>query len=167
MTEVIKTQRLVLRRFRREDASRLVDLLNDLDVVRWVTSIPFPFRIEDAENFVTNLASQVYDAFAIEKDGDVIGTVSGGEELGYWIGQRYWGFGYATESARAITTRHFAQSRNNLTVSYHLGNTPSCAVLSKLGFTDTTRSQAVVRSTGETVTLQWMALSRADWEAAQ
>ena len=38
MTEVIKTERLVLRRFRREDSSRLVTdlLLNEMDVVRWL-----------------------------------------------------------------------------------------------------------------------------------
>ncbi len=167
MTEVIKTERLVLRRFRREDSSRLVTLLNDLDVVRWVTSIPFPFGIEDAEHFVTSLASQVYDAFAIENDGQVIGTISAGEELGYWLGRQFWGHGYATESARAIIARHFKFNEAELTASNHVGNDRSYAVLSKLGFGRTSQSEAVVRSTGETVTLQWMALNKRSWEAVQ
>ncbi|WP_170413134.1 GNAT family N-acetyltransferase [Ruegeria atlantica] len=164
MTEVIKTERLVLRRFRREDSSRMVALLNDLDVVRWVNSIPFPFTIEDAENFVTNLASQIYDAFAIERDGKLIGTVSAGNELGYWLGQSYWGQGFATESAGAVVHRHFNGNSDSLKASYHLGNERSRLVLSKLGFVPTSRSETVVRSTGETVTLQWMELHRNTWE---
>ncbi len=167
MTEVIKTERLTLRRFRREDSARLVDLLSDLDVVRWVTSIPFPFAITDAENFTKNLASQVYDAFAIVRGGQLIGTISAGDELGYWLGHRYWGHDYATESARAIVSRHFQSSKDDLKASYHLGNDRSHAVLTKLGFDPTSQSEAVVRSTGETVTLQWMALSQARWGAAQ
>ncbi|MES0861365.1 GNAT family N-acetyltransferase [Ruegeria sp. SCPT10] len=167
MTEVIKTERLILRRFRGEDASRLVVLLNDLDVVRWVNSIPFPFSIEDAENFVTNLATQVYDAFAIEKENQLIGTVSAGEELGYWLGQPYWGQGIATESARAVVHRHFANRSEKLKASYHLGNERSRSVLSKLGFIATSQSEAVARSTKETVTLQWMELSESNWEAAK
>ena len=167
MTEVIKTERLTLRRFRREDASRLVALLNDLEVVRWVNSIPFPFTVEDAENFVTNLASQVYDAFAIEKDGQLIGTVSAGEELGYWLGQSFWGQGFATESAGAVVNRHFTGGSIRLKASYHLGNERSFSVLSKLGFIPTSQSDTVVRSTGETVTLQWMELDRNVWEAQQ
>lgn len=167
MTEVIKTERLVLRRFRREDSARLVALLNDLDVVRWVTNIPFPFSIVDAENFVGNLASQVYDAFAIERDGQIIGTISAGDELGYWLGQQYWGQGYATEGARAIVTRYFKSNKADLKASYHLGNDRSYSVLSKLGFVRTTQSETVVCSTGEAVALQWMALSRDKWKAAQ
>ncbi len=167
MTEVIKTERLILRRFRREDASRLVALLNDLEVVKWVTSIPFPFGVEDAENFVTKLASQVYDAFAIENDGQVIGTISAGDELGYWIGRQFWGRGYATESASAIVARYFDAHETDLTASFHIGNTRSHAVLSKLGFDHTSQSEAVVRSTSETVTLQWMALNKSKWKAMQ
>lgn len=167
MTEVIHTERLVLRRFRREDSARLVALLNDLDVVRWLTNVPFPFKIEDADNFILNLAPQVHDAFAIETEGQVIGTMSAGSELGYWVGQNYWGKGFATEGARAIVARHFGNSKSDLASGYHLGNDRSRAVLSKIGFRPTGQRPAKVASTNEDVIIQEMTLSRTDWKGAQ
>ncbi|MFA3915625.1 GNAT family N-acetyltransferase [Ruegeria hyattellae] len=167
MTDVITTQRLVLRRFRRGDAGELVDLLNNLEVARWINNAPHPFTPHNAEDFICNLAVQEYNAWAITKDQRLIGMVSAGDELGYWLGQSFWGQGYATEAARAMTARHFDPDKSELRSSYHLGNKASCKVLSKLGFEPTTRREKKVRATGITVTLQNMVLTRSRWEALQ
>ena len=36
--------------------------------------------------------------------GGGIGSCARGAEIGYWIGVPYWGNGYATEAARALST---------------------------------------------------------------
>ncbi|WP_171129457.1 MULTISPECIES: GNAT family N-acetyltransferase [unclassified Ruegeria] len=166
MTEVIKTQRLVLRRFRREDASRLVDLLNDLDLVRWLTVVPYPYDTDHAIDFINNIAGPS-DAFAITLDNNLIGCISLGNQMGYWIEKGSWGHGYVTEAAQAMTARHFRTDCEDIDSGYHLGNERSKAVLSKIGFRPTGRRPAKVVSADEDVIIQEMALSRADWEAAQ
>ncbi|WP_372573957.1 GNAT family N-acetyltransferase [Ruegeria jejuensis] len=167
MCETITTQRLVLRRFQSRDSGDVAALLNNLEVARWVNNVPHPFTIDHAEDFIRDRAEQEYDAFAITEDERLIGLISAGDELGYWLGQPFWGQGYATEAARAVTARHFAREQGDLQSSYHLGNAASCAILSKLGFEPTTQSEKEVRATGETVTLQNVALTRSRWEALQ
>ena len=166
MTEVIHTKRLVLRRFRRKDSARLVALLNDMDVVRWLTVVPYPYKTEHAVEFIDEIAGRS-DAFAITKDGDLIGCISLGDQLGYWIEKNSWGQGYVSEAARAMTARYFRTGHEDLDSGYHLGNERSKAVLSKMGFRPTGRRSAKVASTNEDVIIQEMSLSRADWEVAQ
>jgi len=102
---VIETPSLRLRPPRLNDAGRLAKLLNDFEVARMTTSIPHPYGIEDAEQFLRDASRET---FVVEHpDHGPIGTVgfSEGEgrraELGYWIGKPYWGCGFATEAARA------------------------------------------------------------------
>ncbi|WP_170557348.1 GNAT family N-acetyltransferase [Ruegeria atlantica] len=166
MTEVIITRRLTLRRFRREDASRLVTLLNDIDVVRWLTVVPHPYETEHSAEFVGSMATE-HDAFAITREDALIGCISTGSQLGYWIAKSSWGHGYVTEAARAMISRFFRSDRQELTSGYHLGNERSKAVLSKLGFKPDGQHRATVRSTNEDVTVQDVLLRRADWEAME
>ena len=167
MTEVIKTKRLVLRRFRSGDAGDLVALLNDFEVVRWLTRVPYPYDLAHAHVFIDSIAEQSADAFAVCKDANIVGTVSTGETLGYWIGQPFWGNGYATEAARAMIRRFFAHRDENLSSCYHIGNARSCAVLTKLGFQPTDRQKAFSLSMGREVTMQDMTLTRSHWKAIQ
>ncbi|MCL6282118.1 GNAT family N-acetyltransferase [Ruegeria sp. 2012CJ41-6] len=167
MTDVITTQRLVLRRFRRGDAAELVDLLNNLEVVRWLTRVPYPYRLDHALDFIENVATRDLNACAILKDQKLVGTISVGEELGYWIGQPYWNRGYVTEAARAMVARYFESQDADLPSGYHLGNERSCAVLTNLGFRPTGRRCALSEPLQRDVIIQNMVLTRACWEAAQ
>lgn len=166
MTEVITTERLVLRRFRRSDSARLIALLNDLDVVRWLTVVPHPYDAEDAADFIGSLADK-QNAFAVTRDDALIGCVSIGNQLGYWIGKPYWGQGYVTEAARAVTDRYFGAGHAQLTSGYHLGNERSQAVLTKLGFQPDGQHHGTVRATYEDVIIQDVILKRSVWEAEQ
>jgi RimJ/RimL family protein N-acetyltransferase len=82
--------------------------------------------------------------FAIEVDGKAVGviglTLGEGErrhsaELGYWLGEPYWGRGIITTSVRAVT--EFAIKELGLTriESYVFSWNPASArVLEKMGF---------------------------------
>jgi [ribosomal protein S5]-alanine N-acetyltransferase len=107
---------------------------------------PYPYRIEQARAFIDLIGrQQVPTAWAIEVDGAAVGgiglqlqtdieRVSG--EIGYWLGEDYWGRGIGTAVIKAVTAEVF--ERFELTRVYavifpeHLA---SIRVLEKAGFT--------------------------------
>ena len=54
----IETPRLRLRAPRQADAERVASLLNDFDITRMTTRMPWPYGIEDARAFVEGAAAQ-------------------------------------------------------------------------------------------------------------
>ena len=86
------------------DAPRLAELANDFDVVKMTGGMPYPYTLADAEAL---RPPRRRDAdpdreihFAIELGGEgPVGCVgfypheTPGPELGYWLGQPYWGRG--------------------------------------------------------------------------
>lgn len=89
-------------------------LLNNENVSKWLLHVPFPYSLSDADEFIEKCKSNKADhLFAIEKDGVLIGGIGihiKGEhkaEIGYWIGEEYWGKGYATEALKKVVTIAF------------------------------------------------------------
>lgn len=70
--------------------------------------------------------------------GDLVGGVGvsfAEGEIGYWLGEDYWGNGYATEAVRALTDESFSRhSLPSLWAAVRPGNDGSCRVLEKVGF---------------------------------
>ena len=75
---------------------------------------PSPYSIEDAERFLARAA--VPNNFAIEVDGGAVGGIAlmrHGDverlsaELGYWLGEPFWGRGIMTQVVRAVTDLAF------------------------------------------------------------
>ena len=104
-----------IREWRFEDKTALAATLNNpkvLDMLR--DGLPSPYTEQDAEDYIrAMLASdpgKVF-AFAVTVDGKVIGSVSVTRrdnihyrtaELGYYIGEPYWGRGYMTGAVRQV-----------------------------------------------------------------
>ena len=57
-------------------------------------------------------------------------------ELGYWLGQPYWGHGYATEAAHAVVAAARSAGATAMRSRALLSNTGSRSVLRKVGFTE-------------------------------
>lgn len=80
---------------------------------------PYPYGPEQARTFlgwVTKQASPT--VWAIEVNGEAAGGIGielhtdierVSAEIGYWLGQPYWGRGIATEALRAVTAEAFAR----------------------------------------------------------
>lgn len=166
MSECIQTDRLVLRPFRDADAARVAELIGTLSVSRWLTRVPYPYSLENARGFFARHAGDDM-VLAVTRADDtsdkVIGCCSIQNELGYWLGQPFWGLGYAFEAATALVGRYFRRHRTDLRSGYMQGNAASARILSKLGFHPTRIEVAECLATRTPVTLQKMALSLEAW----
>jgi RimJ/RimL family protein N-acetyltransferase len=99
-----------------DDAPDLVLAINNPKVLGNLRDgIPYPYRIEDAEAFIRAMlnaeADSVY-AWAIDVDGVAAGSIAvfrqqnihrRTAEMGYYVGEMYWGMGVATRAVRAAS----------------------------------------------------------------
>ena len=90
MTQGIATERLNLRLLRAADAGWIATEISQPEVHQWLTSPPYPYRLEHAHAFLADVAGAPFFR-AIERDGDPLGVISIGTsnndepDLGYWI----------------------------------------------------------------------------------
>jgi ribosomal-protein-alanine N-acetyltransferase len=100
---------ITLRNYTHSDVNRIVELANNENVSRYlVFTFPYPYTRKDAEWWIeTGAAANDCVTKAIEYEGVFVGTIgitpqSGWRshiaEIGYWVGQPYWGKGIATTS---------------------------------------------------------------------
>lgn len=122
-----------------------VKLLNNENVSKWLLAVPFPYLLKDADEFILKCEESKLSGkdhlFAIENDGIHIGGIGihhKGEhkaEIGYWLGEEYWGNGYMTEALEKIVDFAFNELKyTRLFAGTFVGNTASGKVLVKCGF---------------------------------
>jgi RimJ/RimL family protein N-acetyltransferase len=114
---MIETKRLRIRSLRDDDLADLVMLINNWEVARWTSSVPYPYTEADGRTWIALVqqdhATGLPRSFtvALKETDRVIGGVglhgspgdeSGEPALGYWVGQPYWGNGYGREAVAAI-----------------------------------------------------------------
>ncbi len=146
---VHKGQRCTIRPWRSTDAESLVRHANNLEVARHLRDrFPHPYTRADAQAFLKHaVPASVSDRptnLAIEVDGEAaggIGFILGSDverfsaEIGYWLGQAYWGRGIGTEALIVVSQHAFDDF--NLLRLYALafaGNVASTRVLEKAGY---------------------------------
>ncbi len=103
----LRTQRLVLQAPRLRDAREVTKALNNFAVSRWLTVVPFPYGITDAQWFIKECKRGAVCAWFIWAEDNFVGTIGLDDGLGYWLAQGAWGNGYASEAARAVVAHHF------------------------------------------------------------
>ncbi|MDS1136708.1 GNAT family N-acetyltransferase [Nitratireductor indicus] len=141
---VLVTERLVLRIPRDDDVTELVELANNQRLAEMLARMPHPYRLQDADAFLTRVRNGGMKgctyAITLSESGAFIGCAGlenreTGLEIGYWIGEPYWGRGYATEAAHALVDLAFrATDIDRLNVSCRVTNTASRRVIHKCGF---------------------------------
>ena len=138
----LRTERLVLRAPALRDSRVVTKALNDFAVSRWLTVVPFPYGMTDAEWFIKGCQRGEFSAWFIWAGDQFVGTIGLDDSLGYWIAQDAWGQGYATEAAVAV--KSWARENLGLTQLFSYidcDNTKSQAVAERLGAqTDGTRA---------------------------
>ena len=162
----LQTARLTLRALQRSDLDDVVRLINDYEVAKWLTMVPYPYCHADAEDFLHMVqAGELGTLWVIVRDDALLGVVSIDTEIGYWLGAAVWGQGYMSEACQAAIGHHFATTtKDAIAAGYLLGNDGSRRVLEKLGFVDTGTHIRFSRSRQEKAAGRSMLLSRSKWQ---
>jgi len=132
---------MILREFNSSDSEALLKLLNNPAVSKYLSSrIPYPYTQVDADWWIAVGSKQGF-VRAIVDDEKLLGCigVESGEfeesrtgEIGYWIGEQYWGRGLATSAVNEVTNRTFqATSLVRLFAPVFSPNVASMRVLEK------------------------------------
>ena len=120
-TQTLTTNRLILRRFREDDACQMLhNWANDMRVAEFLSWNPHG-NIEDTkaiiEKWVIRTEKSDHYDWGIEIDGNLIGSINIIDfserdewcELGYCIGYQYWNKGYMTEAVNAVVDYLFSK----------------------------------------------------------
>ena len=169
MTDAITTSRLTLRPPRPEDAPAIAAGIGNFNVTRFLTKVPFPYAVEDAQGWIAGLdtAPETHRAFVITRyELGPIGVVGLESELGYWLAEPYWGRGYATEAAAAALAWYFgATDAVSIGSGAHEDNPASLHVQDKLGFIVSGERSDFSVSRNKPVRVVTTTLTRAAFEA--
>ena len=162
-----------LREWRMKDAGELARIISPGVLENLRDGIPFPYTQRDGEEFIASMLSadprRVF-AFAITAQGRLAGSITAFRqenihcrtaELGYYLGEEWWGRGLAS-SAVAQACRRIFETSDILRIFAEpfARNAASCRVLEKAGFTleGTLRKNAV--KNGEILDMKLYALVR-------
>jgi RimJ/RimL family protein N-acetyltransferase len=107
--------------------------------------MPYPYTLSDAINWIgQNQYLDPVTHFAIVVDGKAVGAVgfemkediySKNAEVGYWLGEEYWGNGISTKALEWIVKYIFSQTDiHRIYASVFIDNLASRRVLEKAGF---------------------------------
>ncbi|MER5935562.1 GNAT family N-acetyltransferase [Streptomyces sp. NPDC002054] len=143
----LTTERLVLRPHLPADVTEVHAACQDPAIQRWIP-VPVPYRLEDAETFVTEKVpagwqddSEYNFAVLLGADGPLVaavGLVTRGahaHEIGYWAVAAHRGRGYTAEAVLAVARWLFTEAGCvRLIWRAGVGNTASRAVAEKTGF---------------------------------
>ena len=135
-----------IRSWRVTDLESLVTYADNRKI--WINvrdRFPHPYTRRDGRRFIrTARDADPETAFAIVVDGQAVGGIGFmprgdvdrvSAEIGYWLGQPYWGRGITTEAVVALT--RYAIDTHGLTRVFAVPfawNVASCRVLEKAGY---------------------------------
>lgn len=147
-TEPVRIQltKSLLREWRRGDEPSLVRHANNRSI--WINvrdTFPHPYTQADARSWIRLAGTTGLNrVFAIDVDGFAVGAIGvrPGEdvnrltaEIGYWLGEEYWGRGIATEAVEAVTRYAFdTLGMARVYADVFEWNAASMRVLEKAGF---------------------------------
>ena len=116
----IELSKSAIRSLRMSDAPNVVKHGNNFKVwINLTDRFPHPYTLSHARVWLKQHVGTVPEtSFAIEVEGAFAGEIGfnpqQGErrlcaEIGYWLGEEYWGIGIATEAVSAMTEYLFAK----------------------------------------------------------
>ncbi len=137
-----------IREWNLSDAEDLAKIINNKNILSNLRDgLPYPYTVKDAEEYITAMLSSDKTktfAFAITVDDRVIGSIGvfrcenihfRTAEMGYYIGEPYWGKGLGTSAVEQVCSYIFRHTDIiRIFAEPFAYNTASCRVLEKAGF---------------------------------
>ena len=136
---IAETERLVLRRYEKEDLQDLFEYLSDKEVVEYEPHKPLTLD-ETKENLEWRIGTDEMVAVELKSSHKMIGNVYMGKrefgtlEMGYVFNRNYWGHGYAVESCKALIQQAFLNGIHRIYAECDPQNKRSWELLERLGF---------------------------------
>lgn len=107
-----------LRPFKKDDVDSLVLHANNPKIARFMTDgFPFPYTTQHAIAFIESVSRPVpVQVFAITVDDQAVGGIGihpqtdimrKNAELGYWLGEKYWGNGIVSRAVKEMVAYGF------------------------------------------------------------
>ncbi|MFE7594356.1 GNAT family N-acetyltransferase [Kitasatospora sp. NPDC057512] len=155
---VLTTERLVVRQWTVADQERAFDIYSRWEVAQWLGRTPRALaHPEEARRYIEHCRERStgprYGVWAVERrdtgvvagavlllpvpDADGDGDGDGEVEIGWHLHPDSWGQGFATEAARAVLAKGFADGLTEIRALLAPDNTRSAAVCRRLGMTGT------------------------------
>ena len=153
MTDEIRTERLLLRRARPEDAAAMHAIMSDAKAMRYWSTPPHR-ELAETERWMASMVEvdpEESDDFIVTLDGALIGKLGAWKlpEVGFLIAPTNWGKGYASEAMAAFTERRRALGSTELTADVDPRNLASLKLLERHGFVETHREARTYEIGGE------------------
>ena len=139
---IIETKRLILRKYKQEDAHDLFEIFGDETVNKYLPWFTYKSikQVEDKinENIEYYKKDNGYRYVVVLKsENKVIGYINlsdnEGHDLGYGLNKKYWNKGYITEAASALVLKLKANGYDFITATHDRLNIPSGKVMINIG----------------------------------
>lgn len=167
----------MLRPFALSDVSDVQRLAGNRAIADTTMNVPHPYEDGLAEDWISThqpkleAGEQAVFAATFKAEGELIGAVGltidsafDRAELGYWIGEPFWGLGYCTEAAKRVVEFGFSAVRLNRIHAGHLDRNPASGrVLQKIGMSKEGIARQHVKKWGKYEDLVLYSLLRDDW----
>lgn len=152
-----------IRSFRSGDAESLALHANNRNIWRNLNDgFPHPYLVDDARTWIAFAGQKSPEQnFAIGSEHEVVGGIGlklredvfrRSAEIGYWLGEPYWGRGIATEALVALTDYAFERfDLVRIDAGVFEWNPASCRVLEKAGYVHEARLRQSVYKDGQTI----------------
>ena len=161
-----------LRPWRLNDQESLARHANSRQIWRNLRDVfPHPYTLADARAWLEHVQGTEL-CWAIEVDGTAVGGITlhpqddvhrRSAEIGYWLGEAYWGRGIATEAVWAVTAYGFEHcDLIRIYASVFEWNVASMHVLEKAGYQCEGRRRKAVTKDGQTIDDLLYAIIRQD-----
>ena len=131
------------------DRVSLAKYINDRVVYENIVTVPYPYHLEDADEFIESCRAfeqknHARNNWAIRRKGEMIGGIgflytygldSHKDEIGYWLASEYRNKGIMTDVVTEFTKfAHKVRKLNRIQALVFTKNIPSYKVLSKCGY---------------------------------
>jgi len=157
----IPIENCIVRSYRHYDGPSLVKYANNPRVAGMLRDMfPHPYTLASAEAWLYFVEKQPVESyFAIVRNDDCIGGIGlnlqndvnrMNADIGFWLGEPFWGHGIATEAVRALLKYGFETLRlNRIQANIFESNLATRCVLKKTGFAKEGRLRKSVVKNGQ------------------
>jgi RimJ/RimL family protein N-acetyltransferase len=146
---ILTGKNILLRHLKRSDAKDITTNINDKNIVRFLLTVPYPYKNRDAYKFIRMSYYEMVKnnkrtfGIALNETNRIIGGIdlfkinskNKNAEVGYWLGRNYWNLGFMTEAVQLILQYGFSElSLHRIYAIVLEKNDASMRVLEKCGF---------------------------------